>query len=96
MEVFVLKSLERLRSESSRRDTEFRDAADLVIRKYKMIILPYHVHRVQLFFGTTGVRSSFVIQFNLWYIYFLYIILSSILYSIGTIQENAAKPNRPP
>jgi len=45
MEVFVLKSLERLRSESSRRDTEFRDAADLVIR---------------------------------------------------TIQENAAKPNRPP
>ncbi len=34
MEVFVLKSLERLRSESSRRDTEFRDAADLIIRKY--------------------------------------------------------------
>jgi hypothetical protein len=32
MEVFVLKSLERLRSESSRRDTEFREAADLVIR----------------------------------------------------------------
>jgi hypothetical protein len=32
MEVFVLKSLEKLRADSSRRDTEFREAADLVIR----------------------------------------------------------------
>ncbi len=34
MEVFVLKSLERLRADSSRRDTDFRDAADLVIREF--------------------------------------------------------------